>query len=503
MRAVLGRGAAVLLCVAGVPVLVLALVHAFFGVPISAYRPFYNDEVAYWHQAFTFSRAGFHGGYYTLGEVTNPSGFTPFGPHGPGYAVLYGTFGALFGWHRHTAVVLNLTAIAAAAWLWVSVTRAGIPRLLLATVLLLTFWHMLFWAPTGMQESLHQAGAIVLAGCFASALGPTRRWWITALGWITVAMLSFIRPSWMILLPLWAVATTRGSSRVMAVATVTASLFVGGAILYAYSRTAAPYEEGFFFLRATSLAVGAQSVLDNVRTNILRLRSPGEFHRIELLERYQYSALLLATVVTSVGAMWKRREQAQRLTHGSTPHLVITAAALAVALSAMLLLYQFSNYAEHRVLSAFLLFGAMLCLSAPGWIGPALATAIAVSGIVSAPASLADLEDAWRPRFVWDRHNAAELEHALDGAIRYQPDASRWCNTLLTSQYPPQLIAVPGGIGLSVIRNPEKMPLPPRSRYMLLDAPVLAGFTHPLHLEPIATLPYGTLYVNRDARCES
>ena len=307
----------------------------------------------------------------------------------------------------------------------------------------------------------------------------------------------------MILLPLWAVATTRGSSRVMAVATVTASLFVGGAILYAYSRTAAPYEEGFFFLRATSLAVGAQSVLDNVRTNILRLRSPGEFHRIELLERYQYSALLLATVVTSVGAMWKRRDQAQRLTHGSTSHLVITAAALAVALSAMLLLYQFSNYAEHRVLSAFLLFGAMLCLSAPGWIGPALATAIAVSGIVSAPASVVDLEDAWRPRFVWDRHNAAELEHALDGAIRYQPDASRWCNTLLTSQYPPQLIAVPGGIGLSVIRNPEKMPLPPRSRYMLLDAPVLAGFTHPLHLEPIATLPYGTLYLNRDARCES
>lgn len=485
------------------PVVVLALVDAFFGVPLSAYRPFYNDEVAYWHQALTFSRVGFHGGYFTLGEVTNPSGFTPFGPHGPGYAVLYGTFGALFGWHRHTAVVLNLTAIAAAAWFWASVTRAGIPRLLLAAVLLLTFWHMLFWAPTGMQESLHHAGAIVLAGCFASALSPTRRWWITALGWTTVAMLSFIRPSWMILLPLWAVATTRGSSRLMGVATVTASLFIGAAILVAYSRTAAPYEEGFFFLRATSLAIGAQSVLDNVTANIQRLTSPGEFHRIELLERYQYGALLLATMVTSVMAMWQRREQSQSLAHSSTPHLVITAAALAVALSAMLLLYQFSNYAEHRVLSAFLLFGAMLCLAAPGRIGAALAAGIVVSGIVSAPPSVADLEDAWQPRFVWDRHSVAELEHALDGAIRYQPDAPRWCNTLLTSQYPPQLIAVPGGIGLSVVRQPEKMVGPPRSRYMLLDEPVLARFPQPLHLEPIATLPYGTLYVNGDARCES
>jgi hypothetical protein len=201
--------------------------------------------------------------------------------------------------------------------------------------------------------------------------------------------------------------------------------------------------------------------------------------------------------------MWKRRKQTQRLAHGSTPHLVITAAALAVALSAMLLLYQFSNYAEHRVLSTFLLFGAMLCLLAPGRIGPALAAGIVVSGIVSAPGSLMDLEDEWAPRFEWDRHSVAELEQALDGAIRYQPDASRWCNTLLTSQYPPQLIAVPGGIGLSVVRQPEKMTLPPRSRYMLLDESVLARFTHPLHVEPVATLPYGTLYVNHDARCES
>ena len=118
VRAVVGRSAAVLLCVAGVPVLVVTLVHHFFGVPLSAYRPIINDEVAYWHQALTFTRAGFNGGYYTLGEVTNPSGLTPFGPHGPGFAVLYGTAGSLFGWYRHSVVILNLIAIGAAAWIW-------------------------------------------------------------------------------------------------------------------------------------------------------------------------------------------------------------------------------------------------------------------------------------------------------------------------------------------------------------------------------------------------
>src|SRR6185436_13698642 len=75
----LGRSAATLICVAGVPALVVTLVRWLFDVRISAFRPLLNDEVTFWHQALTFSRAGFHGGYYTLGEVTNPSGFTDLG----------------------------------------------------------------------------------------------------------------------------------------------------------------------------------------------------------------------------------------------------------------------------------------------------------------------------------------------------------------------------------------------------------------------------------------
>jgi hypothetical protein len=499
----------VLLCVAGVPVLVVALVHAFFGVPLSAYRPTINDEVAYWHQALTFSRVGFDGGYYTLGEVTNRSGLTPFGPHGPGYAVLYGLAGSIFGWHRHTAVILNLIAIGAAAWMWVSLTRASIPRLLLAAVVLLTFWHMLFWAPTGMQESLHHAGAIALAGCFASALGPSPRRWVHALGWVGLGVLAFIRPSWIILLPLWAIATTgrlkvartgTASGRLRTVPThremlpILGAVLLAVAILFAYSRTAAPFEDGFFFLRAASFSLGIEALAENLTSNVQRLGMPDQFHPIELLERYQYGALLLATTIAAVVAMWKRR--------GQTPHLAITATTLAIALVAMLLFYQFTNYAEHRILSGFLLFGTMLCLAAPGWIGPALAAGVVLSSVASARTSLIELEDAWRERYVWDRHRLTELERALDGIVVYRPEASRWCNTLLTSQYPPQLIAVPAGIGLSVVRKPENMRLPPRSRYLLLDEPVRSAFTGPLNLDAVATLPYGTLYVNRDSRCQ-
>jgi hypothetical protein len=494
---VVGRSAAVLLCVAGVPVLVNILVHVFFGAPLSAYRPIINDEVAYWHQALTFTRAGLDGGYYTLGEVTNPSGLTPFGPHGPGFAVLYGTAGSLFGWYRHSAIVLNLLAIGTAAWIWASLTRASIPRLLLGAVMLLTFWHMLFWAPTGMQESLHHAGAIAMAGCFAAVLGPYRRGWIIAFGSVVLAVLAFVRPSWLILFPLWAIAATRSSSRRMATAGLAASIVFGTVILFAYSRMTAPYDEGFFFLRAASLSLGLQALVEHVTDNVRRLGMPDQFHPIELLERYQYGALLLATTTAAVVAMWRRRQTAH-----VTPHFAIAASALALALASMLLMYQFTNVAEHRVLSAFLLFGTMLCIVAPGRLGPVLAAGIVIVSVVSARTSMVEIEDSWRDRFVWDRRPVYQLEYALKPTVVYHRDASRWCNTLLTSQYPPQLIGVPAGIGVSVVRKPERMTLPPRSRYLLLDPDVRAAFTGPLNLETIATLPYGTLYVNRDARCD-
>jgi hypothetical protein len=91
---------------------------------------------------------GFNGGYYVLGELTNPSGITPFGPHGPGFPVVWGAFGALVGIHRHSSVVLNLLAISVAAWIWTALSRLTTGRIGLSGALLVTFWPMVFWAPT-------------------------------------------------------------------------------------------------------------------------------------------------------------------------------------------------------------------------------------------------------------------------------------------------------------------------------------------------------------------
>ena len=487
-----------LFCVAGVPVVVIVLVRWFFDVPLSAFRPFSSDEVSYWHQALTFSTVGFRGGYYTVGELTNPSGLTPFGPHGPGVPVVFGAFGALFGWYRHSPTALNLIAISVAAWVWVGLSRLSTARRVLSGVLLVTFWPMVFWAPTGMQEAMHHAGAVAMAGFFAHALGPAPRRSVTIAGWTTLAGLTFIRPTWLVLLPLWGVATSHSKGRRSMVVTVGCSLLLAVSLLMAYSRTTAPFPTGFFFLRVLDLSAGASAIWNNLRFNILRTVEPGEYEPLEVLLRIQYWGWLAAAVVIATNAL---RHGPRRLRTSRVTHLTLATAAMSVALALMLLLYTLTNWAEHRVLSAFLLFAALLCMAAPGKAAPRLAAALLLSNVAATKPFLESFNAERSDNFVWDRRGSYELSDAIDGRIVYRPNLSRWCNTLLTSQYPPHLIAVPAGIGISVVREPNEMRLPPRSYYLLLDEPALADFNGPLRLEETVKLPYGTLYRNLDSGC--
>jgi hypothetical protein len=495
------RTAAVLFCVAGAPVVVLLLVRSCFGVPVSAFRPFLSDEVSYWHQTLTFSTMGFSGGYYTTGELTNPSGTTPFGPHGPGFPIAYGLFGMLFGWYRHTPVVLNLAAIAAAAWTWTILSKLPTARTVLSGVLLVTFWPMAFWAPTGMQEALHHAGAIAMAGFFTHALASSPRRLVTAFGWITLAALSFIRPTWLVLLPLWAFATAHAKGRRAIVLTSGCAAVLAVLVLAAYSRTTAPFPTGFFFLRVLDQSVSVARVWQNLRFNLVSTIEPQEYKFLEVLLRVQYWGTLVAVMAIML-TIWLRRRAGER-SSASNHHLVLGPIAMAVALGLMLALYRLSNWAEHRVLSAFLLFAVLLCTASPGRSGVLVASMLLASNVATIKPFLDSFNAERGDNFVWDRRGSYELSDAIEGRIVYRPDASRWCNTLLTSQYPPHLIVVPAGIGISVVREPNEMRLPPRSHYLLIDDTALADFNGPLRTTRLVRLPYGTLYLNLDAECPS
>jgi hypothetical protein len=490
------RSASTLLCIASVPVLVIVLVRWCFGVPISAFRPVMFDEISYWHETLTFSTVGFTGGYYTWGELTNASGFTPFDPHGPGYPIVYGLVGKLFGWYRHSQVVLNLVAIALAVWGWTAASKLPLSRMLLAGALLITFWPMILWAPTGMQEGMHHAGAIAMAAFFAYALAPAPRRSVIAIGWIVLAALSFVRPTWLVLMPLWAYATAHGKGRRAIAISVGVALLLTLIVLVLYSRTTAPFPTGFFFLRVLDRSESISRIWGNLRFNLVRTIEPGEYKFDEVLFRLQYWLWLAAAATLTI--VWRRSAAADKR---SSALLGIGTAAMAIALSLMLILYTLTNWAEHRVLSAFLLFAALLCTAVPGRPAALLVSVLIASNLATVKPFVDSFRGERSDNFVWDRRGAYELADAINGRIVYRSGATRWCNTLLTSQYPPQIIVVPAGIGLSTAREPNEMTQPPRSHFLLLDNAARADFRLPIHVQPLATLPYGTLYLNLDSHC--
>lgn len=494
----MSRAAAMAFCVTGVPIILAFLIWWSFGTPLSAFRPFINDEVTYWHQALTFGQAGFGGGYYTSAEIANPSGFTPFGAHGPGFPVIYGLFATVFSWELYSPVVANLAFISLATWLCVSVTRAGRARALLVATLLVTFWPLLLWAPTAMQEALHHAGAIAMAGCMAGALASTPSRTAQIAGWPLLALLGFIRPSWLLLMPVWAAALTWRRQPRTIVVTFVASVVLSAAIFAAYTRTTAPTAPGFFFLRAAGAETTVAALWDNIRGNVALAMSLGDYEPFEVLFRLQYWGWLVCGAIALGAATVPRASRATVW----MPHVLAGATAMAGAMTFMLVLYTFTNAAEHRVLSAFLLLAAVLAAVAPGKTGPMLAAVLIASNLATTTLFLHALKEERQDNFVWDHRGYRTLDSVLrEHGVAFRAGEPRWCNTLLTSQFPPFLTAVPGGVGISVVREPEVMQLPAKSRYLLLDDRALAVFAQPPRTQPLATLPYGTLYLNLDAEC--
>lgn len=476
----------------------MVLVRWLFGTPLSAFRPVLSDEIYYWHEALTFASAGLRGGYYTLDEALNASGFTPFGPHGPGYVMLYGLVGFFTDWHRHSVVVINLVAIAGACWVWATTAPVSTARLWLSVILLATCWQIVFWSSTGMQETFHHAGAIAMAALCTRALASRPNTWLAATGVAVLCVLSFVRPTWIILLPIWALIIARDATTPRLAAAMFASLLLAVLVLVAYSRSVAPFAMGFFFLKALNLSVGIAAVVNNLTFNLARTLTTGEYDVLELLHRAQYWLFLAAG--TGLAIHTRRRHGSWRSVR--TLHLAVAVAVMGAALALMLLLYTLTNWAEHRVLSAFLVFGVLVTLAAPGRTPVLLVAALIASNVATAATFRRVFEAKRQEQYLWDRRGGVlDLEEALRKHVVYRAGEPRWCNTLLTAQEPPYLIAVPAGVGISVVREPDQMPHAPYSRYLLVDESTLGSFNRPPRVDKIATLPYGTLYRNRDADC--
>lgn len=464
----------------------LALVGARLHSSLSSFHPVYNDEVHFWHEVATARVAGLGGGYYTIDEHPAAFAWTHFGPHGPFFPLLLAGLSALGGWHLDSAPILNLlflaSALAAAGivaldtWASTAAAAAGIA----------TMWPLLLLVPTYMQESLHQAIGIGLAaGLVVLARAPGRRPRLAIALGVGAVLASFLRPTWALLLPPIAVLGFRLGPRPAVVATAACGA-LALLVLAVFDGLAASVPTSFTAQLLHSGPGAAHLFAHHARENLGRLLSLQVDDPLQVALRYQ---VLLGGVMAPLALMAARRrldrELAVVLWFGGT------------LLAVVVLVYDTGSYKDYRTLAPVL--GAVLILLAASRYRLAVVPIVLINAAV-AGVFLGSYSDLRSPNFAPAQADRTRFAAAARH-MTFRPGADPWCNTLLTDVYPPVLVEVPPGFGISTLTDPAHVGSGVRSGYVLLGAPGSDRLAARIRLSPLATTDWGTLYRNPAAGC--
>jgi hypothetical protein len=442
------RTLAIIAAIAAIPwVVTIVLVYTVHGASLLEFTPGpqANDETDYWHMIATYRQVGFGGGHYTIEERTAAVPVR-FGVYGPVLPVLYGTIGRLLGWELASAPLFHLGFISAAIALFIATVKLNQTGLWLAALLFATYCPLLRFVQTNMQEGLHYAIAIILAGFFlrVGQEQNSRRWIITTI--IAIVLASTLRITWALLLfPLAIVATE--SKGVLALGRALSVALIGAGVLWlSTSALNAPYEA--FWTVATISGKGPSALLrawtDHAVTNLLGLVSL-EDSWIETLQRIQIALLLVGLSIEMVLRPPDTRLSMRLL------HLVNLGGAYLIVLP----FYIVGNFGDYRLLSVHLLFSLLLLIAAADGGLRRIALFMITSELLILPIFLSDYRHWWRPAYDGsDRLAISSFRSQVEDKLVFRPRAEPWCNTLGVLYEAPigepvDFAGVPVGFGLT------------------------------------------------------
>ena len=502
-------------------ILTLALLHFWLGRSPLQHVPAYpNDTTLYWLESAAFARAGWNGGYFTVGEYPARASFTRFGMHGPAFAVAYGGLGRVFGWQAWSAPVFNMVLVALALLLYALEARLHPKACILAASALATFWPMLLFLPTNMQEGLHFAAAALLAAlirpAFRAPLGPAR----LAVTLVLLIALSLAKPIWALLWPpLLLVSAARRSGRLQVLAfSIGTGLLVGSGIVYGWLM-APLHGQAVFFVRILQLDDTPATLWRTLRHNCREALQVGT--GIELFQR----ALSGGLAALLVGIALTRRlaeERREALFHAWN---------IGVPLGAALLVYAVGTWNDYRILTVHLFLSGLLMLTSPIRVLRRLVVALAAIHLVAIPLFGPAYREVVRPNYSTSPPALEAFAAIADSALRFRPELDGWCNTLISTPpyLHPTMVGLPRGFGVTMIwptgRDERRQVF--RSAYVLVDLkmaprpgalraterrlPVVEqadgsqqidyGDWARFRLTPLAASALGVLYRNLDSQC--
>jgi len=482
-------------------IMTCVLLDRLFHATLFDYLPLVSDEIAYQRQIAAFVAAGFNGGYFTTYEQPAPWTFTHFSVHGPAFPIIYGLVGRFVGWQLYSGPIFNLAVLAVAIACFLMMARLSRWQILLTGGVIITSWWVALMAAITMQESLNQAFLILMAGFAARLLNSdtTRRgvWLLGALAILAVG--SVLRPTnWIVAVPLVIVGM---ASRRKQYATLALLGAAAGIPLFwlVWRYISAPIPglaiEWGPTTRGGALRMITAYFLNQLRSNahIFNLTQLG---RAPFAQHVMFEAAAISIACAVLMANAKRRSAAPTLAFTVDGFNLLT---LGMALVAFLGFYFDSEASISRVTAPFVLLALLLFVATR--VHTWLVVGVMAANLLVAPSFLTVYRD-WRgDTFPRDRSRFEQFQAQLAPVLRFDPRRSAWCNTLLTTTYAREIVAVPAGVGLSVGERAEKLRPPIKSGYVLLTANSVKEFGDKARLQHLATTVLGDLYANRDAHC--
>lgn len=472
-------------------IFVLILIQVIFHSGIQAFIPSWSDEIDYWHQIGNFVFSGFSGGYFTVNEFVPKISSNIYGTWGPFYAVFMGLIAKITGWKYFTGVYINFVWISLSVFAFFLLTKPKGFNTFFITALLCTFWPIVIYIPSLMQESFHYAAAILLAGLFYRLYTrPSKKLIVGTVAFLI--FISLIRYSWILLLYpmiifIW---KNRDIHRLIFIIAIVTTFVI---LFYVLISFFISYSPGLVRIQILDPNVGLSakwiSLVNQLKLNVKNFFNTG-FPRDGFTFIYRFQIIGMSLFFILLPLFHKEATRS---------------AALIVLVILPVLLSQIVIYnLDTRIYAPFLLLGLLLIvlLKPVNW-GFIIATVL-ICNLAVFPGFINNFSSGQQPHFVYNQTSLDNTARIYNQQIHYSTYQSSWCNTLLTDIATGDLSllkTIPPGIGISYIMQRKSSNLPPLSRYILLrDDKYITKLE--LTVTPIGKFDDATLYENNSAKCQ-
>ncbi|MBL9125177.1 MAG: hypothetical protein JNG90_16185 [Planctomycetaceae bacterium] len=471
----------------------------------------WHDETLYWNEMAVYHRAGFDGGYTACNEAIARAPWVHFAAHGPIYPALLGTLTRATALVPASIPLIDAALVVAASLLWLAIVRPNRRQAWTAAFVVNTFWPLILYLPTSMQEALHYALALVIAGVATGLIRNPRDKRLQLAAVLVVVAAAQIRVTWgWLLLPLGWVVWQPGNWRHWLALLVGAAIPIGllyGEAIWLY----APFPNFMGDVLDTlkhdppaAVAMVARRALKGVGHYL----SPTRDTWVQLGLRYQ------VVLITAAGCYHLLSRQQPRLDagldDGESPEALADAATARrafgfVALNMLSILafvisfYDIFDWRDYRVVAPHLFVSVLVLagIGARNWL-----PGYAVLAVLTAGFALPQFAEFHRPRVDFDQAKIAEFADEMNQLVPFDPQASPWDNTIVIHMdhvNTPLVAGIPPGVGLAPVLAWRDQALPPRSRWLILKPQDLAQIALPPVLEKVAETRLGDLYRRADA----